>query len=124
MKKEMNKFVLISEKGIMGSKGMETVEVMAMIVDAFLQIWNEEVFEIDMEKGVKSIIEAMEKSMTGEDPEDEEDDEEDEDDDDDDDMEEKIEEVVGFLSGILGKGSRKDVLKMLGISEDDVDGEA
>ena len=116
MKKEMKKFVLISEKGIMGSKGMEPVEVMAMIVDAFLQMWNEEVFEIDMEKGVTSIIEAMEKSMIGAEPDDDEDDA---DDDDDDDM-----EVVGFLSGILGQGSRKDVLKMFGISEDDGDGEA
>ena len=50
--------VLITEKGVIsGSKN--PADVLARILFAYLSIWNDEIFEIDMEKAADKIVGAM-----------------------------------------------------------------
>ena len=55
----MEKFLIESDKGVAGSKGMEVSEVLATLLHAFLAVWDNEKFSIDMEKAAEGVIDVM-----------------------------------------------------------------
>ena len=57
--KEKEKMLLVTEQGIVGSK-LTASEVMSMLLYAYLNVWNDEMFEIDTLEAAKKIIDLME----------------------------------------------------------------
>lgn len=57
--KEKEKMLLVTEQGIVGSK-LTASEVMSMLLYAYLNVWNDEIFEIDIVEAAKKIIDLME----------------------------------------------------------------
>lgn len=60
MEEERTHFVLVTDKGLMGQKGMASSEVMAMLLYAFLYTWNDEVHEIDILEAEEKILDLLE----------------------------------------------------------------
>ena len=71
MKKK--KFVIVSEDGIIGSKGVKVDEVLAMLLHAFLCAWDRDKYSIDIVNAGEGVIDmlAMYKKEEKEDPIDE-----------------------------------------------------
>lgn len=56
---EDKNFIIITDKGIVGSKGQGPTEILTRILLAFLEVWNREMFDIDVESAAKSILDMM-----------------------------------------------------------------
>ena len=69
--KERKKYVIVSDEGIVGAKGMDFKEVMSMLMYAYLRIWNDEFGEIDTLDAAQRIIDTLDE-ITGPAEEDEE----------------------------------------------------
>lgn len=70
MGKETKQFVVITDRGIMG-RGMKADMVMARLLSGFLQVWNDEVFPVDVDKAGEKILAALEEMRPGDDDADE-----------------------------------------------------
>ena len=73
---EKKKFVVVTDKGVMGSKGLSGRDVMAELLYAFLHVWCEEVCPVDIGKAGKAVVDLLD-SMCDEDEEEDNDDEDD-----------------------------------------------
>lgn len=60
MEEERKRFILVTDKGLMGQKGMSSSEVMAMLLYAFLYSWNDDVHEIDILEAEEKILDLLE----------------------------------------------------------------
>lgn len=56
---EDKNFIIITDKGIVGSKGQGPTEILTRILLAFLEVWNREMFDIDVESAAKNILDMM-----------------------------------------------------------------
>ena len=80
MGKSEKEFVLVTDRGVMADKNMDVDDVLAKLLYAFLQLWNDELSKIDIDKAADRILEVMGEC------------EEDDDDDD-------VEEILRYLFG-------------------------
>lgn len=58
---EKKKFVIVSDDGIIGSKGVKVDEVLAMLLHAFLCAWDRDKYSIDIVNAGEGIIDALDK---------------------------------------------------------------
>lgn len=60
MGKKMKDFIIVTEDGVMGAGIKDSNVVLAMLLHAYLQVWNNDVFEIDILETGKKIVDLME----------------------------------------------------------------
>ncbi len=58
-KTDEKKFIMISEKGLVASGTESKEEIMAMILYAFLDMWCETKYEVDINEATKAILKAL-----------------------------------------------------------------
>lgn len=71
---EKKKFVVVTDKGIMGSKGLSGRDVMAELLYAFLHVWCEEVCPVDIGEAGKAVVDLLDSMCDEEEDEDEDED--------------------------------------------------
>ena len=54
------RFVIVTENGVAGSKGMKPDEVIAHLLYGFLRVWDDTTFSIDVVEAGKRILEVLE----------------------------------------------------------------
>ena len=59
MGKTEKEFVLVTDRGVMADKNMDADDVLAKLLYAFLQLWNDELCEIDIGEAADRILEVM-----------------------------------------------------------------
>jgi len=67
MKEKMKdkKFILITDKGLVGNGKLDTNEVLAKLLYAYLSVWNDEMYEIDINEAGAKIVDLMESVRKG-----------------------------------------------------------
>ena len=69
---EKKKMIVVTEKGIVSNIKSKT-EILAMLLFAYLDLWCDEMHEIDIEKASKRVIDALNDLAVEEETKDEED---------------------------------------------------
>lgn len=59
------KFLLITEKGLIGTKDLDTNEALAMLLHAYLDLWDDRKFNIDVLSAAEAIIDMLPKYASG-----------------------------------------------------------
>lgn len=65
---EKKKFVIVSDDGIIGSKGVKVDEVLAMLLHAFLCAWDRDKYSIDIVNAGEGVIDMLDKYKKTEKP--------------------------------------------------------
>ena len=93
-------FIIVTDKGLIAPKAKEPTEVMAQLMYAYLELWNDEMFEIDVVDAAEKIVDLLGSMQLKKKGRDEIDDE----------IEELIEGCAKFLADYLcGKYGDDDV---------------
>lgn len=58
-KKEKKQYLIVSEKGVIGSGIKNPDDVLAMLLFGYLSVWNEDKFKIDIFEAGKKIVDLM-----------------------------------------------------------------
>lgn len=58
-KKEKKQYLIVSEKGVIGSGIKNPDDVLAMLLFGYLSVWNEDKFKIDICEAGKKIVDLM-----------------------------------------------------------------
>lgn len=58
-KKEKKQYLIVSEKGVIGSGIKNPDDVLAMLLFGYLNVWNEDKFKIDIFEAGKKIVDLM-----------------------------------------------------------------
>lgn len=66
--KKMKELILLTEDGIVASKGMNENDVLALLMYAFMKVWDREKFSIDFDKAQIEILKVLEKCEVKEEP--------------------------------------------------------
>ena len=56
-----NDFVLVTNRGVMGQKGMSAEAVLAKLLYGFLKVWNDEIYQVDIGEATAQIISTLSK---------------------------------------------------------------
>lgn len=56
-----NDFVLVTNRGVMGQKGMSAEAVLAKLLYGFLKVWNDEIYQVDIGEATAQIISTLRK---------------------------------------------------------------
>ena len=59
MEKSEKEFVLVTDRGVIAHKNMDVDDVLAKLLYAFLQLWNNELSKIDIDEVADRILEVM-----------------------------------------------------------------
>lgn len=59
------KFLLITEKGLIGTKDLDTNEALAMLLHAYLDLWDDRKFNIDVLSAAEAIVDMLPKYASG-----------------------------------------------------------
>lgn len=59
MGKSGKDFVLVTDRGVMADKNMDADDVLSKLLYAFLQLWNDELFKIDIGEAADRILEVI-----------------------------------------------------------------
>ena len=58
-KKQKKQYLIVSEKGVIGSGIKNPDDVLAMLLFGYLSVWNEDKFKIDIFEAGKKIVDLM-----------------------------------------------------------------
>ena len=56
-----NDFVLVTNRGVMGQKDMSAEAVLAKLLYGFLEVWNDEIFRVDIGEATAQILSTLSK---------------------------------------------------------------
>lgn len=59
MGKTEKEFVLVTDRGVLAHKSMDADDVLSKLLYAFLQLWNDELFKIDIGEAADRILEVI-----------------------------------------------------------------
>lgn len=60
MGKKMKDFIIVTDDGVIGAGIKEPEVILAMLLHAYLQVWNNDIYEIDIVETGKKIVDMME----------------------------------------------------------------
>lgn len=63
------RFLIVTENGVAGSKGVSQEEVIALLLYGFLRVWGDTAFEVDVVEAGKRILATLEEMREEEDEE-------------------------------------------------------